>query len=78
MLTIDINDAKINLPKYISDMKEGEVLLLYKNSKPVAEVKKVSAKEKTSKRKLGQYKGKVRFDKNFTDPLPDEILKHFT
>ena len=74
METINIHKAKTNLSSLIERVLKGEKIIIAKNGKPVVTLEKV--KKDTTKRKGGQFKGKVKIADDF-DTLPPEFMQHF-
>lgn len=75
-MKVNIHDAKTNLSRYLEQMQEGEVLTLCKRNEPVAELRKLS-KSSGEKRVFGCDKGKIRIDKSFFAPLPEDVAQAF-
>lgn len=65
MTTININEAKTHLSRYTKLVKAGETIILCDRNKPFAEIRPLTNKKKTKKRKLGQLAGKIEFDDGF-------------
>jgi prevent-host-death family protein len=67
---VNMREAKTTLSKLVSDVEAGAEIILARNGKPVAKLVAVRAE----KRRLGQWKGKVRMSRDFDAPLPDADL----
>lgn len=72
---VNIQDAKTNLSRYIDDVKNGEVVVLCRHNKPVAEIRNIEATEE-SVPQFGIYDG-FGVSPEFFEPLPDELLSAF-
>lgn len=64
-IVVNMHEAKTNLSALVAKAIAGEDVVIAKAGKPM--VKLVSAKK--GKRKLGLWKGKVKFYRNFNDPV---------
>ena len=62
---VNMHEAKSNLSRLVDEAQAGEEIILAKAGKPVVRLVPVSRK-----RKLGQWKGKVRMSDDFDSPLP--------
>ena len=74
-MKVGIHEAKTNLSKLIPLALAGEEVLITKAGKPL--VKLIPAVEQTGQRRLGIYKGRIRFHDDLMAPLPDEIIDDF-
>ena len=72
MTTVNVHEAKTNLSKLLVQVEAGEEVVIARNGKPVARL--VQCKPK-AKPQFGSWKGKIKFDDRFFDPLPEEELK---
>lgn len=66
MKKYNIHDAKTNLSKIISEVKEGEAVYICKSGTPIAELKPIS-EHKQKKRVAGQYKGMVKYSPDYEE-----------
>jgi antitoxin (DNA-binding transcriptional repressor) of toxin-antitoxin stability system len=74
MEVVNIHKAKTNLSSLIERTLKGEEIVIARNGLPVVSLKKIV--QKKTKRKGGQFKGKIWIAKDF-DVLPPEFMKHF-
>ena len=72
MTTVNVHEAKTNLSRLLAQVEAGEEVIIARNGKPVARL--VSCKPK-GKPQFGSWKGKIKIDDSFFDPLPEEELK---
>ena len=72
MTTVNVHEAKTNLSKLLAQVEAGEEVIIARNGKPVARL--VSCKPK-GKPQFGAWKGKIKIDDSFFDPLPEEELR---
>jgi len=76
MIKLNIHEAKTHLSKYLARLKPGEIILLCKRNKPIAEIRALPA-EKNKPRPFGLGKGTVQIPPEFFEPLPDDLLDAF-
>jgi len=76
MIKINIHEAKTHLSRYLSELSEGEAIILCKRNKPIAEIYRLPKKKK-KKRPIGLAKGEFKVSPEFFEPLPDEVLQGF-
>ncbi len=77
MTKLNIHEAKTHLSEYLDDLARGETILLCKRNKPIAEIRPIRA-ERVEPRPVGLAKGQFSVPPEFFEPLPGEILAHFT
>ena len=81
--TVNIHTAKTTLSKLISEVEQGDEVVIARAGKPVAKLVAVKKKAKKAKlkpmvdREPGFMKGQIWIGPNFDAPLPDEIMKAF-
>jgi len=74
-MKIGIHEAKTKLSKLIPAVLGGDEVIIAKAGKPL--VKIVPVVDPGEKRSLGLYTGKIIFNQDVEDPLPDEIVEDF-
>ena len=67
-LTVNMHEAKTQLSRLVSQLQEGEEILIAKAGKPVARLTRIE--RKAERRRFGTAKGKVRMGKDFDAPVP--------
>ncbi|MDE2767441.1 MAG: type II toxin-antitoxin system Phd/YefM family antitoxin [Chloroflexota bacterium] len=72
MPTVNVHEAKTHLSRLLAQVEAGEEVTIARNGKPVARL--VACKPR-GKRRPGMFKGKIRIDDSFFDPLPEEELR---
>lgn len=77
MLTLNVQEAKTNLSRYLDQVAKGEVIVLCKYNKPIAEIRAISDSVAPKPRKPGLWKGKFALGPEFFAPLPDELIAYF-
>jgi antitoxin (DNA-binding transcriptional repressor) of toxin-antitoxin stability system len=79
MIWVDITelaDTKPALSSYIQRVEAGEILVILRNGKPVAEIKPATMKT-PSQRPFGLCAAEFVVPDDFDEPLPDDILATF-
>ena len=74
-MQVNIHEAKTNLSRLLSQVENGEEVIIAKAGKPIALLKKINGEE--PKRMLGRDAGLFEVPEGFDDPLPEDILKGF-
>ena len=74
MLTVNVHEAKTHLSRLLARVEAGEEVVIARNGKHVARLVPVPVRER-GKRQPGAFKGLIKFDDSFFDPLPEEELK---
>ncbi|MBP7583849.1 MAG: type II toxin-antitoxin system prevent-host-death family antitoxin [Spirochaetes bacterium] len=69
MKKVTIHEAKTHLSRLIRNALAGEEVIIARGSKPL--VKLMVIEESSVKRKLGTAAGKIRFAKDFNEPLDE-------
>jgi len=76
VIKVNVHDAKTNLSRYLDKVEAGEVVVVCRHNKPVAELRAIE-KPKKARRRFGIDEGKFEVPPSFFGPLPEEILKYF-
>jgi prevent-host-death family protein len=77
MVKVNVQDAKTNLSRYLDEVEKGEVIVVCRHNKPIAELRAVSEETLAPKRpRFGLWDG-FGVSESFFEPLDDEILKAF-
>lgn len=71
MVTVNVHEAKTNLSRLLVQVESGEEVVIARSGKPVARLVRVP---KRGKRQFGSWKGRIKLDDSFFDPLPEEEL----
>jgi prevent-host-death family protein len=77
--TVNIHTAKTNLSSLIAEVEAGQEVVIARAGKPVARLVPIGKRSIANARRkvTGSLKGKIRFGRDFDDPLPEEILAAF-
>lgn len=76
MKRLNIHEAKTHLSRYLSDVENGETVILCRRNVPIAEIRPLP-KPGNGPRPLGLGKGFMTISEEFYEPLPDELLDAF-
>jgi prevent-host-death family protein len=71
---VNMHEAKTTLSQLVSEVESGKEVILARGGKPVAKLMPIRA---ARRRRLGQWKGKVRMSADFDAPLPADVLRGF-
>lgn len=74
---LNIHEAKTYLSRYLTELKDGERILLCKRNKPVAEIRLLPVSAPAKRRPIGLGKGSVQILDTFFDPLPEDLTALF-
>ena len=73
MKAVPIHRAKAHLSRLIQHALEGEDVVISRGKLPV--VRLVPLHRAVPKRQFGALRGKIRVDKSFFEPLPEDELR---
>ena len=76
MVQVNVEEIQQNLLAYLQRVEAGETVIILRAGQPVAEVKPVVGRLKTS-RPFGLCAGEFTVPENFDAPLPEYILHAF-
>lgn len=77
MTKVNIHDAKTHLSKYLDRVEAGEIIVLCRHNKPVAELRPLPPERPHKPRVLGMDQGKFQVGPEFFEPLPEDMLRYF-
>lgn len=75
MKAVNLQDAKTHLSRYVDDVEQGEVVVLCRHNKPIAEIRSIE-KPAEGTPEFGIYDG-FGVSPEFFEPLPDDLLRAF-
>jgi prevent-host-death family protein len=80
METVNIAEAKARLSQLVDMAEHGEEVVLARHGRPVAKIVRLGERsnEPYPNRGLGIDRGRFEVPDDFDDPLPSEIMRHFT
>ncbi len=70
-----MHEAKTRLSHLVERAEKGEEVIIARAGEPVARIVPI---RKAGKRRLGQWKGRVRMSSDFDAPLPADALAAWT
>jgi prevent-host-death family protein len=77
MITINVHEAKAHLSHYLEEVEKGELVVVCRRNRPVAEIRPITPKA-VEKRPIGLAKGTFTVPPSFFDELPKETLALFS
>lgn len=75
MSIVNIHDAKTHFSKLITQVLNGEEVIIAKGGKPI--IRLMPYNEEPQQRKGGQLQGMIEISPNFDEPLPKDIFHKF-
>lgn len=76
MINVNINHVKAHLSDCIAQAEQGEVIIICKRNKPVAEIRGIE-QARQQPRPIGLLKGQFSVPESFFEPLPEAMLAGF-
>lgn len=76
MIRLNVQQAKANLSRYLSQVERGETVVLCRRNVPIAEIRPLP-KRLRKRRPIGLEKGRLKVPKSFFAPLPYQLLDAF-
>ncbi len=76
MMEVNIHEVKKHLSEYLERVRNGEVIVICKRNRPIAELRQVTAKD-NNPRPVGLAKGELVVPPEFFEPLPAELVESF-
>jgi antitoxin (DNA-binding transcriptional repressor) of toxin-antitoxin stability system len=76
MIKLNIHESKTHLSKYLTRLKAGDRIVLYKRNQPVAQITALS-EVPTRPRPIGLAKQTFSVPASFFKPLPDDMFDAF-
>jgi prevent-host-death family protein len=74
-MQVNIHEAKTNLSRLLSQVEDGQDIIIAKAGKPIARLTKLTERE--PQRRLGRDAGLFEVPEDFDDPLPETVLRSF-
>ena len=72
MVTVSVDEADSQFPRLLAQVEAGEEVVIARDGAPVARIVAVEPRE--VKTGFGSWKGRLKLDDSFWDPLPEEEL----
>jgi len=76
MIMVNVAEAKARLSEYLKRVEGGEVVVVARHNRPVAELRAVAA-EVHERRPYGLCQGEFTVPDDFDAPLPEDVLRPF-
>ncbi len=80
MVKVNVQEAKTHLSRYLDAVEKGEVVVVCRHNKPIAELRKIEEDPEKSKKKrvpeFGLWDG-FGVSESFFEPLDEETMKGF-
>jgi antitoxin (DNA-binding transcriptional repressor) of toxin-antitoxin stability system len=74
MINVNIQEAKTHLSRYLDQVEQGEVIVVCRHNRPVAELRAIGVPAARPARVAGLLKGRVHWEPNAFSPMtPDEL-----
>ena len=78
MIRVNLQEAKTHLSRYLDATEKGEVVILCRHNKPLAELRAIAVtKNEAEVPRFGLWEG-FGVPDSFFEPLPDELVKGFS
>ena len=77
MTRVNIQEAKTHLSRYIEKVEQGDVIIVCRHNRPVAELRAIEATLTPAPRIAGLLKGQVHWEPSAFAPLTDEELTEY-
>ena len=77
MIRVNIQEAKTHLSRYIDRVEQGDVVIVCRHNRPVAELRAVETSLVRPARVAGLLKGQIHWEPDAFTPMTDEELAEF-
>ena len=74
---VNLQDAKTQFSRYIDRVEQGEVVIVCRHNKPVAELRPIAKKPVSTPREPGLWKGQIGWKEGTFAPMGDSELSDF-
>ena len=72
MVTVSVEQAQEDFVELLAQVEEGDEVFIAREGRAVAKLVRYEGREE---RGFGSWKGRVKLDDSFFDPLPEEELR---
>ena len=76
MISMNVREAKAHLSEYLAQVEAGEIIVICRRNKPIAELRSIATPRKTP-RPIGLAAGTGHVPPAFFEPLDDVLLDLF-
>ena len=77
MIKVNIQEAKTHLSRYLDRVEEGEVVVVCRRGKPVAELRAIKTASVSKARVAGLLKGRIHWKPDAFAPLTGQEIAEF-
>jgi antitoxin (DNA-binding transcriptional repressor) of toxin-antitoxin stability system len=77
VIRINIQDAKTHLSRYLEQVESGDVVVVCRHNRPIAELRAIQAEPVHPTRVAGLLKGRVHWEPEAFAPITVEELAEF-
>jgi prevent-host-death family protein len=77
MTKVNIQEAKTHLSRYVDRVEQGDVIIVCRHNRPVAELRAIETSPLRPARVAGLLKGRVHWEPDAFAPMTDEELAEF-
>ena len=77
MTKVNIQEAKTHLSRYLDQVEKGEVVVVCRHNKPVAELRAIQAAPVYPARVAGLLKGRLQWEPGAFAPMTDAEIAEF-
>ena len=77
MTKVNIQEAKTHLSRYIDRVEQGDVVVVCRHNRPVAELRAIETPPLRPARVAGLLKGRVHWERDAFAPMTDEEVGEF-
>lgn len=74
---VNLQDAKTQFSRYIDRVEQGEVVIVCRHNKPVAELRPIAKKLVSAPREPGLWKGQISWNEGAFAPMDGAELSDF-
>ena len=74
---VNLQDAKTQFSRYIDRVEQGEVVIVCRHNKPVAELRPIANKPVSIPREPGLWKGQISWKEDAFAPMGERELSDF-
>jgi len=77
MIKVNIQEAKTHLSRYIDQAEQGQIVVVCRHNRPVAELRAVESPQLRPARVAGLLKGRVHWEPDAFAQMTDDELGEF-
>lgn len=77
MTRVNVQEAKTHLSRYLNQVEQGDVVVVCRHNRPVAELRAIETLQIRPARVAGLLRGRVHWEPGAFDPMTPEELAGF-